>query len=314
MDATRANTALVPDGCDVKIRPTHRDRRFDQLLSRQSKNVTAELRLQLLVASGVGGTLYETMRPKQVLLASVSVRSGAVRNRCLRPVPPKYNGSGYHDHSWGNVSITPTSCIIGARGGAQVFMIISAWLTAEAVQFAETPVFMLTPRTGKRMRAAGRGLRFLLTDQHQANTGKPFSDSSIHWGSRFTLLPQHSSAGTDIAYLKMVGQLPETALTGCQKTLPLRPLLYHFTGTASIDDRRWRHRAASRPHLGARTWGRCIPGVLSIGHGTGGDPRQYLSRRRLSPRTRCHAPFRKQASRRKEVVMLSFASNIPTSS
>ena len=54
---------------------------------------------------GVGGTLYGDDEAKQFFWLP-SVPSGAVRAVVSDHGTTKtYNGSGYHDHNWGNVSI-----------------------------------------------------------------------------------------------------------------------------------------------------------------------------------------------------------------
>ena len=117
-------------------------------------------------------------------------------------------------------------------------MIISAWLTAEKqFGFAETPVFMLT-KNGKLITGnEDGGLRFTATDKStDPNTGKPFSATLVYeWESpEGTLYRITFQRERDIAYLKMVDQLPKLMRLGAKLT-GKDPSYIRFAGTASID-------------------------------------------------------------------------------
>lgn len=191
VDATPSQCRFSTDGCDVKIGPcTVTGDLTNYHIHFQSKNVTAELDLHGTVPSwrpGVGGTLYGDDEAKQFFWLP-SVPSGAVRAVVSDHGTTKtYNGSGYHDHNWGNVSIA-NLVHHWYWGRAQIgpYMIISAWLTAEKqFGFAETPVFMLT-KNGKLITGnEDGGLRFTATDKStDPNTGKPFSATLVYeWES-----------------------------------------------------------------------------------------------------------------------------------
>lgn len=243
VDATPSQCRFSTDGCDVKIGPcTVTGDLTNYHIHFQSKNVTAELDLHGTVPSwrpGVGGTLYGDDEAKQFFWLP-SVPSGAVRAVVSDHGTTKtYNGSGYHDHNWGNVSIA-NLVHHWYWGRAQIgpYMIISAWLTAEKqFGFAETPVFMLT-KNGKLITGnEDGGLRFTATDKStDPNTGKPFSATLVYeWESpEGTLYRITFQRERDIAYLKMVDQLPKLMRLGAKLT-GKDPSYIRFAGTASID-------------------------------------------------------------------------------
>ena len=303
VDATPSQCRFSTDGCDVKIGPcTVTGDLTNYHIHFQSKNVTAELDLHGTVPSwrpGVGGTLYGDDEAKQFFWLP-SVPSGAVRAVVSDHGTTKtYNGSGYHDHNWGNVSIA-NLVHHWYWGRAQIgpYMIISAWLTAEKqFGFAETPVFMLT-KNGKLITGnEDGGLRFTATDKStDPNTGKPFSATLVYeWESpEGTLYRITFQRERDIAYLKMVDQLPKLMRLGAKLT-GKDPSYIRFAGTASIDvieDGATVEHCESPAIWELMHLGKVYPGSsLDRCPGTGGDPEGncHLSRRRLSPRTRCHA-------------------------
>ena len=329
VDATPSQCRFSTDGCDVKIGPcTVTGDLTNYHIHFQSKNVTAELDLHGTVPSwrpGVGGTLYGDDEAKQFFWLP-SVPSGAVRAVVSDHGTTKtYNGSGYHDHNWGNVSIAN---------------LVHHWYWGEG---ADRPLHdhqrVAHRREAVRIRGNARLHAHQEREAHHGQRGRGaplhrhrqkhrpeyrqalLRDSRLRMGvPRGHALPHHVPA-------RARHRLSENGATSCRnscgwvpsspaKTPPISASPAPPPSTSSKMAPPW--STTSRPPSGSScTWGRCIPGSSLDRSWNRRRPRRQLPP--LSPPPVSPHPlprhFGKQASRRKRSLCShDSASNIPTSS
>jgi hypothetical protein len=97
----------------------------------------------------------------------------------IREKKEHLQGVGYHDHNWGDVSMTTLiNHWYWGRAQAGEYSIVASYIVAEkAYRHAELPIFMLAKR-GKIIADDARKVRFHLEDeQMDPNSGKPVAPS-----------------------------------------------------------------------------------------------------------------------------------------
>lgn len=150
-----------------------------------------------------------------------------------------HEGLGYHDHNWGNVS--PLKLMhhwYWGRAKIGPYTVISSWITAEKKYgYKEFDVFMIA-KDGKIISGnENHTLTFDATDRRiDPTTGKPYHcrlafQYTDDDGLVYRIVYQREK---DIAYLKLVDQLPTSKRLGA-KLLGMDPSYIRFAGVASIE-------------------------------------------------------------------------------
>ncbi|WP_288220928.1 hypothetical protein [uncultured Adlercreutzia sp.] len=149
-----------------------------------------------------------------------------------------HEGLAYHDHNWGNVS--PLKLMhhwYWGRAKIGPYTVITSWITSEKrYGYKEFDVFMIA-KDGKIISGnENHTLRFTASDRRiDPVTKKPYHaklifDYTDDDGSEYRIAYERER---DIAYLKLVDQLPPVTRFGA-RLVGMDPSYIRFAGTASI--------------------------------------------------------------------------------
>ena len=181
------NSFYNKEKCDIKIGDCHMDgdlKRYHIVF--KGKNLSATVDLTNTVPawrSQCGPILFGDSEeyffnwlpatPEGVAIADVTYPEGTLH----------LEGSGYHDHNWGNISMLKLMHHwYWGRAKIGDYKIISSWITAEKKYgYKEFDVFMLAKGGEILGDNANHTLKFLPTDEYiDAHTGKPVYNKVIY--------------------------------------------------------------------------------------------------------------------------------------
>lgn len=150
-----------------------------------------------------------------------------------------YEGYGYHDHNWGNVSILKLmNNWYWGRAKIGPYTVITAWITAEkAYNFKEFDVFMIA-KDGKILSSGDNStIEFLPTNMHiDSHTGKPVHDKIqyVYKDMEVTEYKVTYNRENDIVKERFVDTLPSIQRIFA-KLLGVSGAYLRFSGTAAIE-------------------------------------------------------------------------------
>ncbi|MBE6646495.1 MAG: hydroxyneurosporene dehydrogenase [Ruminococcaceae bacterium] len=148
-------------------------------------------------------------------------------------------GSGYHDHNWGNISmLSLMHHWYWGRAKIGDYKVISAWITGERKYgYKDFDVFMLAKGNKIIGDNSNHTLRFLSTDEYtDEHTGKPVYNNVVYeyltpYGENYRIT--YSRKG-DIASQRFIDLLPPVLKIGA-KIVGFSGAYLRFFGEASIE-------------------------------------------------------------------------------
>ena len=231
------------DKCDVKIGPCHihGDLKQYEIVFR-GKTMSATMQLTNTVPawrSQCGPILFGNQEEYYFNWLPATPEGTAVADVTYEGGQLHLEGSGYHDHNWGNISMLKLMHHwYWGRAKIGDYKVISSWITAEKKYgYKEFDVFMLAKGSEILGDNSNHTLKFLPTDEYiDSHTGKPVYNKVIYEyetpaGETYRITYHRRS---DISRQNFIDLLPGIVRLGA-RLIGFEGSYLRFEGSATIE-------------------------------------------------------------------------------
>ena len=187
VNATIAESAYSKEKCDITIGPCHMDgdlKHYNIVFRGKTLSATVSLTNTVTAWRSQCGPILFGDREEYYFNWLPATPEGVAKAEITYPEGKlQLEGSGYHDHNWGNISMLKLMHHwYWGRAKIGNYKVISSWITAEKKYgYKEFDVFMLAKDGNILGDNSNHTLKFLPTDAYQdAHTGKPVYNKVIY--------------------------------------------------------------------------------------------------------------------------------------